>query len=614
MNTQSTITRAEIIALAKEREAQVAFATREFIREHKAEPVKSHPSFVKGWANVTFCGVETALIVGRLAKWAGCFDPAEVFAVETTAENITITAQSVKSSVKLAVRQTVAESTDCPALRRSQKTAERDQLGAPIVITADFGACTVAKGRDAKAEKAELKKAKAKLPAMEAMAKLQRNAKEAIRLREIASGSFSDALAFAKRHRDALRELHKTAIASYNIPSALSCLLGIDAHTARRDSFSRARVNLRKWPAIKARLSAEYIALLSAWRAEYPEPAASAASVEPAASVASVASVEPAASVATTPATVAPVVADTVVPSVPASEVKTATATATLRFASYESAKLFCRDWSRVTLRGYDMSAKDANGGASVTLYKVGEDDRQWIDARIASEQNTPPPSVPASEKGKAHEKRRAAHCPYTGEKRMMTEDELPIGWKFGQYQSPPSMPVLETKNEPLPTIAAGQTLTARSVGDWDCIFSVEILERKGQFVRVKAEGTEKRVKVFTDERGEFIYALGRYSMAPIFRAPSVAICKAETAIAEPATPPRHESQPIEEKPRRRERRTRKAHPRPSLSMRHTRRASALLWRFTLRDAIAHRASWQCAPPRGIPDAVLPKENRTPSV
>jgi len=68
-------------------------------------------------------------------------------------------------------------------------------------------------------------------------------------------------------------------------------------------------------------------------------------------------------------------------------------------------------------------------------------------------------------------------------------------------------------------TIQPNTTLTARSICDFDCIFKVEVIERKGSFVTVKAMGNVKRVKVMADDRGEYIYALGKYSMAPIFRA-----------------------------------------------------------------------------------------------
>lgn len=68
-------------------------------------------------------------------------------------------------------------------------------------------------------------------------------------------------------------------------------------------------------------------------------------------------------------------------------------------------------------------------------------------------------------------------------------------------------------------TIKAGQTLTARSVCDYECVFTAEVLERKGAFVTVKAQGNTRRVKVMNLGDGEFIYAMGKYSMCPIFRA-----------------------------------------------------------------------------------------------
>ena len=74
--------------------------------------------------------------------------------------------------------------------------------------------------------------------------------------------------------------------------------------------------------------------------------------------------------------------------------------------------------------------------------------------------------------------------------------------------------------SDQIKTISAGQTLKARSVCDYETIFTAEIIERKGSFVTVKAMNSTKRVKVNKDSEGnEFIYALGKYSMAPIFRA-----------------------------------------------------------------------------------------------
>ena len=73
--------------------------------------------------------------------------------------------------------------------------------------------------------------------------------------------------------------------------------------------------------------------------------------------------------------------------------------------------------------------------------------------------------------------------------------------------------------NNEIKTIKAGQTLTARSIADYECVFSAEILERKGSFVTVKVQGNIKRMKVHSDSYGELIYAMGKYSMCPIFRA-----------------------------------------------------------------------------------------------
>ena len=69
-------------------------------------------------------------------------------------------------------------------------------------------------------------------------------------------------------------------------------------------------------------------------------------------------------------------------------------------------------------------------------------------------------------------------------------------------------------------TIQVGQTLKARSICDGNCEFTAEVLERNKSFVTVKAQGIVRRVKVHNTGDGEFIYAHGRHSMAPVFRAP----------------------------------------------------------------------------------------------
>jgi hypothetical protein len=69
------------------------------------------------------------------------------------------------------------------------------------------------------------------------------------------------------------------------------------------------------------------------------------------------------------------------------------------------------------------------------------------------------------------------------------------------------------------PQIAPGQILKARAIGDSECIFTCEVIRRNPKTVKVLINGKDKVCKVHTDANGEeYIYALGTYSMAPIFR------------------------------------------------------------------------------------------------
>lgn len=71
--------------------------------------------------------------------------------------------------------------------------------------------------------------------------------------------------------------------------------------------------------------------------------------------------------------------------------------------------------------------------------------------------------------------------------------------------------------------IAAGQTLTARSVGDYDCIFSVEVVSRTEKSAIIVQDGKTKRTKIHTDSYGDEYVRPERYSFAPMFRAPKIA-------------------------------------------------------------------------------------------
>ena len=66
--------------------------------------------------------------------------------------------------------------------------------------------------------------------------------------------------------------------------------------------------------------------------------------------------------------------------------------------------------------------------------------------------------------------------------------------------------------------IESNTTLTTRSICDYDCIFSLTVLNRKGSFATIRFQGNEKRVKVKNDGDCEYVKP-GNYSMAPIFRA-----------------------------------------------------------------------------------------------
>ena len=65
--------------------------------------------------------------------------------------------------------------------------------------------------------------------------------------------------------------------------------------------------------------------------------------------------------------------------------------------------------------------------------------------------------------------------------------------------------------------IKAGTKLTARSICDHNCIFEAEVISATAKTVKVKCQGTTRRCKIHNHEGRRFIYALGRYSMAPGF-------------------------------------------------------------------------------------------------
>ena len=60
--------------------------------------------------------------------------------------------------------------------------------------------------------------------------------------------------------------------------------------------------------------------------------------------------------------------------------------------------------------------------------------------------------------------------------------------------------------------------LKATSVCDSNCVWTAKVIERKGNFIIAVIQGkiVSKKVNVWNGE--EFVYLLGKYSMAPIFK------------------------------------------------------------------------------------------------
>ena len=66
-----------------------------------------------------------------------------------------------------------------------------------------------------------------------------------------------------------------------------------------------------------------------------------------------------------------------------------------------------------------------------------------------------------------------------------------------------------------------GQELSAKSICNSDCVFKATVLKRTAKFVTLQMEGENEavRVGITTTDGVERVWPLGRYSMAPSFRA-----------------------------------------------------------------------------------------------
>jgi hypothetical protein len=68
-----------------------------------------------------------------------------------------------------------------------------------------------------------------------------------------------------------------------------------------------------------------------------------------------------------------------------------------------------------------------------------------------------------------------------------------------------------------------GRTYSARSICDYDCIFSFEILRRTEKFVTIKYHDRVVNRKVRVVDGVEHIDPHGRYSMSPVLSADKLA-------------------------------------------------------------------------------------------
>lgn len=84
-------------------------------------------------------------------------------------------------------------------------------------------------------------------------------------------------------------------------------------------------------------------------------------------------------------------------------------------------------------------------------------------------------------------------------------------------------------------TFEIGKKYFDTSACDHNCVFVIEITKRTAKTVTFLRDGKERRAKIHSDERGEYIIP-ERYSMAPVFRASREVVeeVPAEEATATP--------------------------------------------------------------------------------
>jgi hypothetical protein len=220
----STITREEIETLAGQRDAQVAAVENAFMKEHGArKPL--HVSTLKTWARVTLGGVDCALPIRRLLKWAATFDKGAEFRIGMSDDKRNVCFVSGSSSLKLAMREDVW-SEELPA----HSAPAKEELGEAIVIAeSESGVLTVQRAFS-DADKAYLRQAKGEAKAV-AEANKARLAVKAAKSQMTAavkahhaniaamSGGKRAAIAVAKATRDTWREVRRAKANPMTLPA-----------------------------------------------------------------------------------------------------------------------------------------------------------------------------------------------------------------------------------------------------------------------------------------------------------------------------------------------------------------------------------------------------------
>lgn len=68
--------------------------------------------------------------------------------------------------------------------------------------------------------------------------------------------------------------------------------------------------------------------------------------------------------------------------------------------------------------------------------------------------------------------------------------------------------------------MTANTTYYTRSIGDYNCIFSIKVISRTEKTAKiVDFYGHERRAKIYTDDHGMEYIMPEKYSFAPVFRA-----------------------------------------------------------------------------------------------